>query len=92
MALMMINNNVVVDLTLPKVIGESETLNIPRNATVLDVIKKLNQHMLLDKIIINASEFNQFVLIYLNGQRIKDPSICITRDSKIEIIIPMAGG
>ncbi|MBD2794385.1 MoaD/ThiS family protein [Xenorhabdus sp. 42] len=84
--------HVVVDVTIPKAIGDSKSLSLENNSTVMDVIKNLNQPMLVKKIMESDSEFNQFVLIYLNNQRIKDPSICLTMDSSIEIIIPMAGG
>ncbi|CAI2161201.1 Uncharacterised protein [Serratia fonticola] len=88
----MTTTNVVVDVTIPKAIGDSKSLSLDKNSTVMDVIEKLNQPMLVEKIMGSGSEFNQFVLVYLNEKRIKDSSICLASDSSIEIIIPMAGG
>lgn len=88
----MTTTNVVVNVTIPKAIGNSKSLSVNENSTILDIIERLNQPRLLEKIMRNGSEFNQFVLVYLNDQRIKDPSICLATDSNIEIIIPMAGG
>ncbi|OKO99480.1 MoaD/ThiS family protein [Xenorhabdus eapokensis] len=88
----MTTKNIIVNVTIPKAIGNSKSLSLEKNSTVMDVIKKLNQPMLVEKIMKSGSDFNQFVLIYLNNQRIKDPSICLTTDSSIEVIIPMAGG
>jgi len=82
----------MVNVTIPRAIGESTSFTLEINSTVLSVIEKLNQPVLKDKIMRNDYEFNQFSLIYVNDRRIKDSQIQLTSDTDIEIIIPMAGG
>ena len=88
----MSNSNIIVHISIPKAIGDSKTITLEKNSTVFDAINKLNQSKLLEKVMKNDTEFSQFVLIYLNEQRIKDSSLLLVGNSNIEIIIPMAGG
>jgi len=88
----MTKNTIMVNVTIPRAIGESTSFTLEINSTVLSVIEKLNQPVLKDKIMRNDYEFNQFSLIYVNDRRIKDSQIQLTSDTDIEIIIPMAGG
>ncbi|MFU0886465.1 MoaD/ThiS family protein [Kluyvera sichuanensis] len=86
------NNEFVVDITIPRAIGVSKKIKLNGNPTILDAIKELNQHPLMMSIMKSDTEFYHFVLIYLNGKRIKDSSTCLEGNCTIEIIIPMAGG
>ncbi|ELG2268045.1 MoaD/ThiS family protein [Salmonella enterica] len=86
------DNNIIVNITIPKVIGESGILYLKKGTTIFDAIQGLEQHILLDKIMKSKTEFNQFVLVYLNEQRVKNPLLPIESNCCIDIIIPMAGG
>ncbi|ECO9393569.1 hypothetical protein FX276_21290 [Salmonella enterica] len=67
------DNNIIVNITIPKVIGESGILYLKKGTAIFDAIQGLEQHILLDKIMKSKTEFNQFVLVYLNEQRVKNP-------------------
>jgi|GEM_PF-6866327 len=86
------DEEITVDVIIPKSIGSSLSLSLPSGSTILEVLYSLNQHELVNKIIKNETEFSQFVLVYMNNQRTKDPSVRLVTSSTIEIIIPMAGG
>ena len=86
------DEEITVDVIIPKSIGSSLSLSLPSGSTILEVLYSLNQHELVNKIIKNETEFSQFVLVYMNNQRTKDPSVRLVTSSTIESIIPMAGG
>lgn len=86
------NNNINIHIAIPKAIGESQSLVIATGTPLLEALLKLNQNTLMDKIMKNEHEFNQFILVYLDNERVKDPFTPLMRNGCIEIIIPMAGG
>ena len=88
----MTNTDITVNIVVPKAMGCSESLVAPYDSTILDVIRNIDQPFIIDKVIKNEKEFNKFILVYLNEERIKDPMIQLRKDSNIEIVIPMAGG
>jgi len=82
-----------VSITVPKAMGKSSKITLSEPDTVINIVKKNNEISLLDRIISNEVEFNRFVLVYLDGKRVKDANTLINNDSsEIEIIVPMAGG
>lgn len=86
------DNNINIHIAIPKAIGESQSLVIATRTPLLEALLKLNQNTLMDKIMKNEHEFNQFVLVYLDNERVKDPFTLLMKNDCIEIIIPMAGG
>lgn len=83
---------ITIKISIPKAIGDSKTVSVPRNNTLIEALLKLNQPILMDKIMKSSTEFNQFVLIYHNKARVKNTDFILTNDCNIDIIIPMAGG
>lgn len=83
---------VAVNVIIPKAIGNSASFALPSGSTIMQALHSLNQQQLVSKLLKSETEFSQFVLVYLNGQRTKDPSMRLVSSNTIEIIIPMAGG
>lgn len=84
--------NITVKISIPKAIGESKTLTVPLKSTLLEALLKMEQTALMDKIMKDNTEFNQFVLIYHNKNRVKNTDFTLTEDCIVDVIIPMAGG
>jgi len=84
---------IFVSLIVPKAIGKSGDVWVPMDSCVLEVIKSQKDSAGIEKILFNGDEFNKFALVYLNGQRIKDPKTPLTFSrNTIEVVVPMAGG
>ncbi|WP_312212910.1 hypothetical protein [Pseudescherichia sp.] len=86
------DEEITIDVIIPKSIGSSLSLSLPSGSTILEVLYLINHQELINKIVKNETEFSGFVLVYVNKQRTKDPSMRLKSSSAIEIIIPMAGG
>lgn len=86
------DEEITVDVIIPKSIGSSLSLTLQSGSTILEVLHSLNQSELVNKVLKTETEFSQFVLVYVNNQRTKDPSVRLKTSSTIEIVIPMAGG
>lgn len=84
--------NIKVHISVPKAICASQTLSLKPGTLLLEALCKVDPDNLIKRIAKNESEFNQFVLIYHDDVRIKDPSFPLMDDCSIDVIIPMAGG
>lgn len=86
------NETIIIELIMPKAIGKSQTLVVKNKISIVGVLKGINNVSLLNKVMKNESEFNQFILVYLDDERVKNPLTLLDKNGCIEIIIPMAGG
>jgi hypothetical protein len=86
-------SNINVQITIPKSLGASTQLVLNNPAPILDVLKNNLELNVLDRILTNDGNLNRYVLVFLNGSRIKDATYLLSeRKSEIDIVIPMAGG
>ncbi len=86
-------NEIKVSVSVPKAIGESSKITIFGTDSVFNIITNNTSSDVYERIFTNEREFNRFVLVYLNGERIKEPSTMLSNiNNEIDIIIPMAGG
>ncbi|WP_059122840.1 MoaD/ThiS family protein [Vibrio sp. MEBiC08052] len=86
-------SNINVEITIPKSLGKSSQLVLDKPEPILEIIKKNLEKIVLDRILAKDGTFNRYVLVYLNGKRVKDGMTLLNEQkSEIDIIIPMAGG
>lgn len=86
-------NEINVSVSVPKAIGESSKIKIFDTDSVFNIITNNTSSDVYERIFTNERKFNRFVLVYLNGERIKEPSTMLSNiNNEIDIIIPMAGG
>lgn len=82
-------DNIFIDLIIPESLGKSLTLEVPKNTSIIDIIKKHNQFDFSKKVLKNSNELHHYILVYVDRDRIYDLNTPIICQCEIEVFVPM---